>query len=270
MDVNSTQRIYKTVNGIELTVDIFQPSETAGRERNAAIAFFHGGGWCFGEPSNFHGACRRYAAKGFITFSFAYRLCVNADGSFPHPTITPVESTQDARSALRWLKANAAELRIDPERIIACGQSAGGQLAYSTAMLDHINEETDDLEVDPTPAALLIYAGTPNTMEVWVDNLLGERRKEIWSISPHHNVKPGLPPVIAFHGKVDRTVPFWVVGLFKQRMAAAGNAFELIPYEGRAHHLGEGEKQYAEYFDEEILERTDRFLAEQGLMPVAG
>jgi len=40
--------------------------------------------------------------KGFVTFSFQYRLSGNEDGSYPHPDITPVESTKDARSAIRW------------------------------------------------------------------------------------------------------------------------------------------------------------------------
>jgi len=40
--------------------------------------------------------------KGFVTFSFQYRLSGNEDGSYSHPDITPVESTKDARSAIRW------------------------------------------------------------------------------------------------------------------------------------------------------------------------
>ena len=266
-DVLEETQVYKSIDNIDLTVNIFYSKERQTRENNPAIAFFHGGGWAFGSPQEFHGACRRYAEMGFITFSFAYRLSINEDGTVPHPDITPVESTKDARSAMRWIKENADQWNIDPQKIVASGQSAGGQLALSTAMMDDVNESSDNLSIDPSPAAFLLYSSTVNTMEAWADRLLGDRRQEIWSISPYHNVKPNLPPAIEFHGMDDPTVYFWVVGLFKEKTMAAGNYFELVPYKGREHYLGEGNEKYATYFDEEIMERSDQFLEKFGLMP---
>jgi len=259
--------IYKTIQGKQLHVDIFYTYQTIQKTDNPAIAFYHGGGWVFGSPSEFHEACKRYAKKGFITFSFEYRLSIKEDGTYPDPEITPVESVKDARSAIRWLKENASELKLDPEKIIASGQSAGGQLALSTSLLDDINETTDNLNIDPSPVALLLYSSNVNTMEAWVDRILGERREEIWSISPFHNLKPGMPPVIEFHGKEDPMVPFWIVEYFMSRTIELGNHFESVSFEGRKHYLAEGNDQYATYFDEAIMERTDRFLEEQGLMP---
>jgi acetyl esterase len=264
--VISEQRVYKTIDGIQLKADIFYTAETRQKPMNPAIAFFHGGGWAYGSPDEFHGACRRFARKGFITVSFQYRLSVNEDGSVPHPVITPVESTRDARSALRWLRENAASFNIDPDKIVAGGQSAGGQLALSTAMLDTINEASDNLDISPVPAALLLYSSNVNTMEAWVDRLLGERRQEIWSISPYHNVKAGMPPAIEFHGEEDCTVPIWIVYLFRDKTVALGNYFDLVALEGRKHYLGEGIDEYATYFDEEILEKTDDFLRKFGFM----
>ena len=260
-------RIYKTIQGQDLSVDLFYTEQAIESGANPAIAFFHGGGWVFGSPSEFHEACKRFARKGFVTFSFAYRLSIQDDRSYPHPDITPVESVKDARSAMRWLKENAGELKIDPDHIIASGQSAGGQLALSTALIDTINEASDHLEIDPSPCALLLYSSNVNTMEAWVDRILGERRKEVWSISPYHNLKAGVPPAIEFHGKDDAMVPFWIVKHFKQRTDELGNHFELVSLEGRGHYLAEGNEKYASYFDEAIMERTDQFLEEQGLMP---
>ncbi|MDQ5979805.1 MAG: acetyl esterase, partial [Verrucomicrobiota bacterium] len=151
-------RIYKRVAGRELQVDVFQPGAESARTGRPTIAFFHGGGWVFGSPAEFHGACRRYAAKGFVTFSFQYRLSIKADGTYPHPDITLVESVKDARSAISWLRANATSLGIDPHRIVVAGQSAGGQLAWSTALFDTVNEEGDDLKTSPHPDALLLYS----------------------------------------------------------------------------------------------------------------
>jgi len=259
--------IYKRVMEKELSVDIFYTNETLGKEGNPAIAFFHGGGWSSGSPDEFHNACRRFAKKGFVTFSFAYRLSIRENGLVPHPDITPVESVKDARSAMRWVKTNGSDWNIDPEKVIAAGQSAGGQLALSTALIDHINEASDNPETDPTPCALLLYASNVNTMEAWVDHLLGDRRQEIWSISPYHHLKPGMPPAIEFHGTADPMVNFWIVEFFKEHTLALGNHFEQVPFEGMGHYLAEGDTTYATYFDESVMERTDRFLQELGLMP---
>jgi acetyl esterase/lipase len=261
------RRIYKQVMGLDLFVDIFYTDAALERQGNPAIAFFHGGGWAYGDPSEFYNVCRRYAKKGFVTCSFGYRLSVKEDGTVPHPGITPVESVKDARSALRWLKEMAGHWNIDPGKVVAAGQSAGGQLALSTALLDRINESTDNLDIDPTPCALLLYASNVNTMEAWVDRLLGERREEIWSISPYHNLKPGMPPAIEFHGTEDPMVNFWIVEYYKEKTIALGNRFEQIPFEGKGHYLAENDTTYATYFDESVMERTDRFLEELGIMP---
>jgi acetyl esterase len=261
------KKIYKQVMGQKLSVDVFYANETLGRKDNPAIAFFHGGGWASGSPAEFHNACRRYAKKGFVTFSFAYRLSIRENGLVPHPDITPVESVMDARSAIRWLKEHAEEWNIDPGKVIVAGQSAGGQLALSTALIDQINEATDNQETDPTPCALLLYASNVNTLEAWVDRLLGDRKQEIWSISPYHHLKSGMPPAIEFHGTADPMVNFWIVEYFKEKTLALGNHFEQIPFEGKGHYLAEGDSTYATYFDESVMERTDRFLEELGLMP---
>ena len=260
------EKIYKSIDGIQLKADVFYTAETEQKQLNPAIAFFHGGGWAYGSPSEFHGACRRFAKKGFVTFSFQYRLSITEDSIVPHPEITPVESVKDARSALRWLRENAASFKIDPDKIIAGGQSAGGQLALSTAMIDDVNEASDNMDISPVPNAILLYSSSVNTVEAWVDMLLGNRRNEIWSISPQHNIKAGLPPTIAFHGKEDCTVPFWVVHNFKEKTILQDNHFELISYEGRKHYLGEGNDVYATYFDEEILKRSDAFLEKFGFL----
>lgn len=260
------ERIYKTVDGEQLKADVFYTSETQKSLLNPAIAFFHGGGWAYGSPSEFYNACIRYAEKGFITFSFHYRLSIMEDGTVPDPDITLVECVKDARSALRWVRENAASFHIDPDKIIAAGQSAGGQLALSTAMFDDINEKSDNLDISPVPNALLLFSSNLNTIEAWADWLMGDRRKEIWSVSPYHNLKPGLPPAIEFHGTEDCMVPIYIMNLFKDKTLSMGNYFESVVYEGRGHYLDEGNEFYATYFDESVMEKTDAFLEKFGFM----
>lgn len=266
-DIIQEKKIYKEINGRQLAVDIFYLKgleEPAGRP---AIAFIHGGGWVFGSPEEFYNACERYAQKGFVTFSFQYRLSINDDGSYPNPEVSLIESVKDARSAIRWMKENAASLGIDPDRIVVGGQSAGGQLALSTVLMAGINEATDNLEVSPEPAALLLYSSCVNTMEAWIDMVMAERRDLIWTVSPYHNLKPGMPPILAFHGEADCMVLFYTVQFFRERMIKLGNPYELVTFEGRDHYLGgDRDGKYAGYFDEPILEQTDAFLRKLGYM----
>jgi len=269
IQVIQEEMVYKEINGQNLVAHVFHSPEIMKKSNNPAIALFHGGGWAFGSPEEFYEACRRYARLGFITFSFQYRLSINSDGSYPHPEISPIESVMDARSAIRWLRKNAGELDIDPDKIIVGGQSAGGQLAWSTALMDNINEKTDDLSISPVPNALLLFSSCYNTMEAWIDNLLAERRQRIWDISPYHNLRGDLPPVIAFHGTADTQVLFYTVLFFSGRMKELGNDFELHTFDGKDHYLGVGtedEEKYARYFDEAILEKVDEFLARTGFM----
>ena len=93
--------VYKNAGDRELCADMFYTQSSQQKSDNSAIVFFHGGGWVFGSPSEFYEACRRYAKRGFVTFSFQYRLSRNNDGSYPHPDITPIKSSKDARSTLR-------------------------------------------------------------------------------------------------------------------------------------------------------------------------
>jgi prolyl oligopeptidase PreP (S9A serine peptidase family) len=94
--------------------------------------------------------------------------------------------------------------------------------------------------------------------------LLGDRRNEIWTISPYHNLKRNMPPAIAFSGEEDDQVLPYITDLFKVKTLKMGNYYELHTYPGRKHYLGEGNKKYARYFDEEILELTDVFLEKYG------
>ena len=263
---SSETMIYKTVGGNELQVTMFYAAKTKRKNNNPAIAFFHGGGWVFGDPSEFHGACKRYAMLGFTTFSFQYRLSINEDKTYPHPDITLIECVKDARSAIRWMRENAASLKIDPDKIIVGGQSAGGQLALGTALFDTVNEDTDNLDTSPIPNALLLYSSAYSAMEPWIDMIMKEDWDEIRLVSPYHNLREGMPPVLAFHSRDDCMVLHYSVLQFEKKMEKLENPFELITLDGIGHYLGEGNEQYSRLFDEKILERTDEFLLKHGFM----
>ncbi len=257
--ITHIQEIYKTIDSLKLKIDIFYTSQSFERENNTAIVFFHGGGWAFGTPGEFFTTCERYAKMGIVTFSVDYRLS-NENGITPHKTISPIESVMDAKSAMRWVRENAGKFHVDRNKIVAAGQSAGGHLALCTAMIDDYNEESDNLSISCHPDAILLFSACVNAVEGWCDRLLADRRNKIWSISPAHNIKRGMPPMIGFHGKYDEQVPVWTVQFFESAMKKEGNYFELHTYEEMRHYLGEGNPKYSRYFDDEILKIADDFL----------
>jgi acetyl esterase len=253
------QEVYKTVDTFKLKVDIFYTSQSFERENNTAIVFFHGGGWAYGTPGEFFTTCERYAKMGIVTFSVDYRLSIE-NGITPSKTISPIESVMDAKSAMRWVRENSGKFHIDRNKIVAAGQSAGGHLALSTAMIEDYNEKSDNLSISCSPNAVLLFSACVNAVEGWCDRLLADRRNKIWSISPAHNVKKGLPPMIEFHGTDDEQVPKWTVQFFENAMKKEGNYFEQHMFEGRKHYLGDGNPEYSRYYDEDILNVTDDFL----------
>lgn len=264
-EVTHVQEVYKTIDSLKLKVDIFYTNQSSERENNTAIVFFHGGGWAYGTPSEFFTTCERYARMGIVTFSVEYRLSIE-NGITPHKTISPIESLMDAKSAMRWVRENAARFHIDNNKIVASGQSAGGHLALSTAMIEDYNEKSDNLGTSCRPDAILLFSACVNAVEGWCDRLLADRRNQIWSISPAHHIRGGLPPMIEFHGTDDEQVPKWTVQFFESAMKKEGNYFELHIYEGRKHYLGDGNPIYSRYFDDEILKLADDFLRKYKLL----
>jgi acetyl esterase len=257
--VNHIQAVYKAIDTLKLKVDIFYTDQSFKKENNTAIVFFHGGGWAYGTPGEFFTTCERYAKMGIVTFSVEYRLSIE-NGVTPSKSISPIECIMDAKSAMRWVRENAGKYHIDRNKIVASGQSAGGHLALCTAMIDDYNEKSDNLSISCSPNAVLLFSACVNAVEGWCDHLLGDRRNKIWSISPFHNVKKGLPPMIEFHGIDDEQVPKWTVQFFQSSMEKEGNYFEQHMYDGRKHYLGDGNPKYSRYYDDEILMVADTFL----------
>lgn len=92
---------------------------------NPVVVFIHGGGWQSGDKSVYAGYyAELYARAGFHVVSINYRLARHGDRATQWNA-----QLQDVQLAIRWLRQNAAVLRIDPTRIGAFGDSAGGQLA---------------------------------------------------------------------------------------------------------------------------------------------
>jgi hypothetical protein len=123
------QLVYKKIGNIELRLDIFEPQKRNVKAALPAVILFHGGGWFMGEPNAMYPHCIYFANRGMVAISAQYRL--SKDGNS-----LPIEAVEDAKSAVRYVRSQAANLGIDPNRIAVGGASAGGHLAVCTALFD--------------------------------------------------------------------------------------------------------------------------------------
>lgn len=126
-ELQPVSRVYKTTPQGALALHIFAPADSLRSSSRGAIIVLHGGGWHTGDPSWTFGTARRYASLGLVAVPVQYRL---AD----EKTTTPIDALEDVRDAVRWLRRNASELGIDPNRIAAHGSSAGAHLATVAAL----------------------------------------------------------------------------------------------------------------------------------------
>ncbi len=243
--------VYKTIGDVELNLHVFDPAET-GKNR-PAIVFFFGGGWSGGTPKQFFPHCDYFADRGMVAISAEYRV------KSRHGT-TPFECVEDGKSAVRWIRANAAELEVDPDRIAAGGGSAGGHVAACTALIEGFEAGGEDTAVRSAPNALVLFNPVADTASLARRaNRFGGRETEI---SPVHHVRTGLPPTIIFHGTADKTVPFESVERFRDRMLEAENRCELVAFDGKGH--GFFNKGRDETSFDETIRAADAFLVSLG------
>ena len=255
------EETYRKLGETSLKLWIFQPAAKSEKPL-PCVVFFFGGGWSSGTPAQFEPHSRYLASRGMIAIVADYRVKSRQNA-------LPADCVSDAKACVRWVRANAARLGIDPTRIAVGGGSAGGHLAAAVATVPGLDTATDDKSVSCLPNALLLF--NPGTVMAPFPGLelkgfgagLDKARFgcEPTEISPLHHVKKGLPPTIIFHGKADTTVPYATVEKFTEVMKAAGNRCELIGYEGQPH----GFFNKAKY--PETLEATDGFLVSLGYLP---
>lgn len=256
--------IYGCAGGRDLKADTFSPKETP-LEPRPAIVSLHGGGWQGGEPSQFYFHSAYLAAKyGFFGMCVDYRL--SGEAKFP-------AALQDAKCAVRWLRAHAKELNIDPDRIAIIGGSAGGHLSSMVATTagvqeyegnggnagfpSHvnlailINGEFDMWDLvkkkSLTEPMRIFMGGTPEEVPERYDELSSVRR-----------IHKGVPPTLLLHGTEDRCVSYEQSVAFCSRSKECGVHSEIELYEGKPHA----------WFNREpnrtiVLRRIERFLVSQ-------
>lgn len=181
---------------------------------------------------------------------------------------TPQECVKDAKSAIRYIRQNAATLGVDPNRIAAGGGSAGGHVAAAAGTLTSYEEAGENPGISSRPNALVLYNpvvdngptgyGYSTVQAYWQD------------ISPLHNITATAPPTVFFLGTSDALVPVSVGTDYKAAMQALGLRCDLHLYEGQPHSFfnfdvpTDASGPYYGYQD--TLFKTDAFLVSLGYL----
>jgi acetyl esterase len=248
--------LFKTIGNEKLYLYFNEPEDHKVSVKLPAIIFFHGGGWRSGVSTQFDMQSEYLASRGMIAIQADYRL-------IKQDSVTPFDCVADGKSAVRWVRANAGRLGIDPDRIAAGGGSAGGHIAAACATIKGLDDPGEDASVSSVPDALVLFNPVfDNGPTGYGYNLFGERYNEI---SPFHNIRAGTPPTIVFLGTADRLVPVSTAEEYKRRMEAVGCRCDLHLYEGQEHGFFNLNKGGYKMYAETLLE-TDKFLVSLGYL----
>lgn len=226
---------------IELHCDIYRPP--AGTEKRMALIHFHGGGFARGNKNTLGGQITPITARGYLSIAAQYRLTGVA--KFP-------AAIDDAKTHIRWVRANAASLGIDPQRIAIVGHSAGGHIALFTA------GQTDAA----LAACIAFYPVTDVHANAQALMPPGSDEAAINDASPLAHIKAGYPPTVIFHGLSDVTIPPENSQRLLQALRSAQVPSELHTFAGVPHEFDEHPE-----FAESCAVLTDFFLEREVLHP---
>lgn len=230
---------YKVVDDFELKLWIFNPPRHQDSDTAAAIVFFFGGGWDHGSPSQLVKQCEYLAARGMVAITADYRVR-SRNG------VTMDKCVSDAKSSIRWVREHSREYGIDPDRIAACGGSAGGHLAAATALLPKFDEPNENLKISSKPNALVLFnpalyfetqeegeasdseGRSPNPVDRYGDFTAED-------LSPYHHIKKGAPPTIVLSGSEDFLITEETINMFGGKMKEVGSKCTFVIYQGEPH-----------------------------------
>lgn len=253
--------VYARPGGKELKLDLAIPE---GPGPFPALLCIHAGGMVRGSRRDMTVTIRNLAARGYVGVSLDYRLL--PDFRFP-------AQIEDCKAAVRWLRANAENYKINGARIGALGYSTGGYLACLLGTTDpHDGLEGTGGNTDQSSrvqAVVSFFAPTDFSKCDWTPDVekkvyvpyLGASfasRPDLYrKASPVTYARAGAPPFLLFHGDMDTVVDLRHAREMTDRLHQAGNEARLVILEGEGHGWS-GDKllntlrQMMDFFDEHL------------------
>ena len=223
---------YKKISGKDLSLFYFLPEHINVKKKYPAIVFIHGGAWTGGAASTFNSYAAYFSKRNITAISIDYRLIKNKSDDI-------INCIADCKSAIRFIKANAVFFHIDPDKLVICGESAGGHLAACMQLLDSYNDPADDLRINTKPKALILLNPVLNlavsTFIKYVDPevlfasggsfdssfIFKKNLTKAKKISPLFQLQNDFPPTLLINGIDDKVTP----ALFAQTFADSINHY---------------------------------------------
>lgn len=248
--------VYGKAGDVDLKLDLAVP--TRGSGPFPAVVCIHGGAWQAGKKEDLEFLARYLAEQGYVAATVSYRLA---------PSHLWPAQIEDVKCAVRYLRAHAKELNIDPANIFATGASAGGHLSLMLGLMeakDGLEGTGGHAEFPSTVRGVANFFG-PTDFKVWsaageTDAIKPEDKKsqaqqilEAWlgtsdrtsdlvrQASPITYVRANNPPILTFQGTTDDIVPASQATLLHEALEEAGVPQKLVLMEGEGHGWG-GEK----------------------------
>lgn len=221
-----------------LKLDLYLPAAARAGHDVPVVVFVHGGGWGSGSRSLFAPMAVRLAQRGYAAATISYRL----SGEAQYPA-----AIHDARAAVRWVRAHAAEFHLDPKRVALAGGSAGGQIASLAGVTGHLGQFDPGAANSPissTVQAIVNIDGlsdftseaaraneddprkNPSAAGAWFGGRYAEKTASWREASPIQYVHAGMPPILF----IGSSKPRFSVGREEMvtRMAQAGVASRVV------------------------------------------
>jgi len=264
---------YITASGRDLKLDLFMPVKPAGPV--PVIMVIHGGGWVVGNRESAALRTLPYMQMGFAVVNIEYRLARTA--------LAPA-AVEDALCALQWIGKNAKRYKFDLSKVVVTGDSAGGHLALTTAMMPSDSPYTNQcagaeptwsgpyVNAAPKVAAVVNWFGITDLADMlqgpnirsyavsWFGSM-PDRMDLARKLSPLAYVRAGGPAVLTIHGDNDPLVPYAHALRLKQAMDKAGQKNQLVTIKGGGHGDFTPEQQLANF------QAIRSFLRDQGMLP---
>jgi acetyl esterase/lipase len=242
---------------IELKMDVafLKQSDV---EKMPAIIYIHGGGWSGGTRDAGLRPSVALALGGYFAVTIDYRL--SGDAKYP-------AAVHDCKAAIRFFRANAEKLGIDPDHIGVWGHSAGGHLSAlmgtsgnSDVLTGNVGSAPSDISsavqcvvdfsgpIDLTAGEALVDNGP---VAIWLGGSVRTHMDLARQASPTTYVDAKDPPTMIIHGADDNIVNIRQSESFEKALKEAGVAVEFIRVEGAGHMFADPDayRRAAAWFD---------------------
>ena len=255
---------YGKVGERSLLLDIYKPKHLT--KPVPGLIFIHGGGWSGGDKEVYRLHASRYAQRGYVAVSIAYRL----SGEAPFPA-----AVEDAKCAVRWMRSQGKCYGIDPDNIAVLGGSAGGHLAMMVGYSSDVPELEGDgghRQVSSKPQVVVnLYGPSDLTAPIAqgsdvVHRFLGGKTyaedPELYKkASPIFYLTGDDPPTLILHGTLDEVVPIAQSDALEAKLKVLEIPYTYDRLEGWPHTMDVAEPVF-----NRCVFFIDQFLAQH--MPV--